>query len=72
MAAGRLEHEEEMVVVVEITVEELIPWEEKDVDGTVEGEETPICRELWRNEWPELAALGTIVVTWHTQLSNTW
>ena len=42
MAAGRLEHEEEIVVVVEVTVEEVIPA----VDVTVEGEGTPICREL--------------------------
>ena len=46
--AGILE-EEERVVVVDVTVEE---------------EKTPVEREEFiKLEWPEMAALGTIVVT---------
>ena len=33
------------------------------VEVTVDEEETTLERELERLEWPEMAALGTIVVT---------
>ena len=41
-------YEEEIVVVVDVTVEE---------------EKAPVEEEITKHEWPETGALGTIVVT---------